>query len=98
MSRDFSVIVAGGGPAGSAAAIVLAKGGRRVLLVDDAAANVIGLKGARRVPLCAFFTGPGQTVLERGEIVESIDLPLPNAPRGAAFGRLARRQGVDLAR
>ena len=32
-----------------------------------------------------------------GEIVESIDLPLPTEATGDAFGRLARRHGVDLA-
>ena len=67
------------------------------LLVYDAIANLAGLHGPRRVPLCAFFTGPGRTVLQRAEIVESIDLPLAAAASGAAFGRLTRRRGVDLA-
>jgi carbon-monoxide dehydrogenase medium subunit len=35
--------------------------------------------------------------LERAEVIESIDLPLPAGPRGAAFGRVTRRRGVDLA-
>ncbi len=67
------------------------------LLVYDAVANLAGLDGPRRVPLCAFFTGPGRTVLQRAEIVESIDLPLAAGAGGAAFGRLTRRRGVDLA-
>ena len=67
------------------------------LLVYDAVANIAGLHGARCVPLRAFFTGPGRTVLERAEVIESIDLPLPEGPQGAAFGRLTRRRGVDLA-
>jgi xanthine dehydrogenase iron-sulfur cluster and FAD-binding subunit A len=67
------------------------------LLVYDAVANVRGLGGKRRVPLGEFFTGPGRTVLERGEVIESIDLPVPEGPRGAAFGRVTRRRGVDLA-
>src|SRR5215472_6085594 len=37
------------------------------LLVYDAFANVTGLKGTRRVPLAAFFAGPGRTVLARAE-------------------------------
>ena len=49
------------------------------------------------VPLDEFFTGPGRTVLAPGEIVESIDLPLPTERTGGAFGRLTRRHGVDLA-
>ena len=40
---------------------------------------------------------PGRTVLAPGELVESIDLPLPIERTGGAFGRLTRRHGVDLA-
>ncbi len=36
-------------------------------------------------------------MLERGELVASIDLPLPEGPIGAAFARMTRRRGVDLA-
>jgi CO/xanthine dehydrogenase FAD-binding subunit len=67
------------------------------LLVYDAVANLTSAHGGRRVPLTDFFTGPGRTVLNRGEIVESIDLPIPSGPAGAAFGRVTRRRGVDLA-
>jgi carbon-monoxide dehydrogenase medium subunit len=49
------------------------------------------------VPLSEFFTGPGRTVLGRGEIVTSIDVPVPERPVGASFARLTRRRGVDLA-
>jgi CO/xanthine dehydrogenase FAD-binding subunit len=67
------------------------------LLVYGGVANVVGPAGSRRVPLADFFTGPGRTVLGRGELLESVDLPFPNAPVGAAFGRITRRRGVDLA-
>ncbi|MGH9161677.1 MAG: FAD binding domain-containing protein, partial [Vicinamibacteraceae bacterium] len=66
------------------------------LLVYGATVNIVGVAGARRVALAEFVTGPGQTVLNRGEVVESIDLPLPSAARGAAFGRVTRRFGVDI--
>jgi CO/xanthine dehydrogenase FAD-binding subunit len=68
-----------------------------VLLVYGARINVRGVNGSRRVPLSEFFVGPGQTVLQRGEIVASIELPRPQTPVGAAFTRLTRRRGVDLA-
>ena len=68
-----------------------------VLLVHGAVANIAGPAGERRVPLAEFFVGPGRTVLERGELVVSLDLPIPSGPVGAAFGRLTRRRGVDLA-
>jgi carbon-monoxide dehydrogenase medium subunit len=67
------------------------------LLVYGALVNLIGATGSRRVPLTEFFTGPGRTVMQEGELVESIDLPIPPHPAGAAFGRVTRRYGVDLA-
>jgi carbon-monoxide dehydrogenase medium subunit len=71
-----------------------------VLLVHGAVANIAGQAspgGERRVPLSEFFVGPGRTVLKSGELVVSLDLPIPSGPAGAAFGRLIRRRGVDLA-
>jgi len=67
------------------------------LLIFEAVVNLFSKAGRRAVPVAEFLTGPGRTVLERGEIVESIDLPLPPRPSGAAFGRVTRRYGVDLA-
>jgi carbon-monoxide dehydrogenase medium subunit len=67
------------------------------LLAYGATVNLVGPSGRRRVALEAFFTGPGRTVLERGELVESIDLQKLAGPAGGAFGRVTRRWGVDLA-
>jgi len=67
------------------------------LLVYGAAVNVASMRGNRRVPLEHFFVGPGKTVLQPGELATSIELPLPPARRGAAFARVTRRRGVDLA-
>ena len=67
------------------------------LLIYEGVANVVGPGGSRSIPLAGFFTGPGRTVLGRGELLESVDLPFPKAPVGAAFGRITRRRGVDLA-
>ena len=67
------------------------------LLIYEGIANLVGPGGSRSVPLSDFFVGPGRTVLTRGEILESVDLPFPKQPVGAAFGRITRRRGVDLA-
>jgi CO/xanthine dehydrogenase FAD-binding subunit len=67
------------------------------LLVYGALVNIIGPGGARRVPVDGFFVGPGQTVLQPAELVSSIDLPIPATATGAAFARVTRRRGVDLA-
>jgi len=67
------------------------------LLVHGARVNLVGVGGRRTVAYDDFVTGPRQTVLRRGELVASIELPLPAEPLGAAFARLTRRRGVDLA-
>ena len=67
------------------------------LLAYGAVANLVSAGAPRRVPVADFFTGPGRTVMSPGEIVASIDLPMPATATGAAFGRITRRYGVDLA-
>lgn len=67
------------------------------LLVYGAEVNIASVWGTRRVLLTDFFVGPGMTVLERGELVTSIALPIPQQRRGAVFLRVTRRRGVDLA-
>jgi carbon-monoxide dehydrogenase medium subunit len=59
--------------------------------------NVIGRDGPRSLPLDDFFTGPGRSALRQGEVVGSVDLPLPAERMAGAFERLTRRHGVDLA-
>jgi carbon-monoxide dehydrogenase medium subunit len=66
-------------------------------LVYDATVNLVGRSGHRAVPMTEFFLGPGKTVLQPGELVGSIDLPVPKLRTGSAFGRITRRYGVDLA-
>jgi carbon-monoxide dehydrogenase medium subunit len=67
------------------------------LLVYDAVVAVAGPQGTRRVPIDEFIVGPGKTALEGGELVTAIELPIPQRPYGAAYTRLTRRRGTDLA-
>jgi carbon-monoxide dehydrogenase medium subunit len=67
------------------------------LLVYGAVVNLVNATGTRSIPLAHFFKGPGRTAMERGELVESIDLPFAKQRQGAAFARATRRLGVDLA-
>jgi CO/xanthine dehydrogenase FAD-binding subunit len=67
------------------------------LLVYGAVVHITGPQGERQEPLEEFFKGPGQTALQRGDIVTAISLPLPEEGSGAAFYRITRRRGVDLA-
>jgi carbon-monoxide dehydrogenase medium subunit len=67
------------------------------LLAYGALITIHGPSGSRRVPLDDFFLAPGRTVLGADEVVTAVQLPLPSRPLGAAFGRMTRRRGVDLA-
>lgn len=52
--------------------------------------------GKRYVRVEDFFKGPGETILNPGEILSSITLPPPNFNR-CAFLKLGRRESADLA-
>jgi len=67
------------------------------LLVYGAVVVVAGPGGTRRVPIDDFFVRSGQTTLGRGELVTAIELPVPARRLGAAYTRLTRRRGTDLA-
>ena len=67
------------------------------LLVYGAVVLVAGPGGERRIPINGFFVKSGVTTLERAELVTGLDLPLPAKRMGAAYTRLTRRRGTDLA-
>jgi carbon-monoxide dehydrogenase medium subunit len=66
-------------------------------LVYEAVLNIQGTGGTRQVPLTDFFLGPGATVLQAGEIVTSIEFPLPPLDAVGAYSKLGRNQLGDLA-
>jgi CO/xanthine dehydrogenase FAD-binding subunit len=66
------------------------------LIALDARVNIYGAKGQRTLELVHFFTGPGQTVLERSEILTEIVIP-PQLPRtGSAYLKFGRRKAMEL--
>jgi carbon-monoxide dehydrogenase medium subunit len=66
-------------------------------LVYQATLKVHGVDGAREIPLSEFFQGPGQTTLEPGDIVISLQLPLPPEGARGSYVKLGRNQLGDLA-
>ena len=64
------------------------------LLAYGADVVICGPRGERRVPVDEFILGPRQAA---GELVTAVILPTPKRGTGAAFARLTRRRGVDLA-
>ena len=68
-----------------------------VLAVYGSAVTLLGPSGERRVPAVEFIQGNRRTALAAGELATAVTLPCPQQPFGAAFIRITRRRGVDLA-
>ena len=67
------------------------------LIVHSAVGVVIGPQGERRVPVEEFCTGPGATVLGRGDLLVALELPAPPRGFGAAYQRFIPRNEMDIA-
>ncbi len=67
------------------------------LLIYGASVKLISPLGERILPLPEFILGPGKTALKPNELVKEVILPIPDRNQGAAFYRMTRRKGVDLA-
>ncbi|MEW6112663.1 MAG: xanthine dehydrogenase family protein subunit M [Thermodesulfobacteriota bacterium] len=67
------------------------------LIAMNAEVTLASLKGERLLPLDRFFTGPGLTAMEPGEIMTSISVPFPPLQSGGSYQRISARCGVDIA-
>jgi aerobic carbon-monoxide dehydrogenase medium subunit len=67
------------------------------LIADGASAHLYCAAGERVVPIEAFFTGPGKTVLRGDEIVTAISAPAPASGTGRAYIKHGRRKAMELA-
>ncbi len=63
----------------------------------DALINIVGPDGNRSLPVEEFFTGPGQTALKNGELVQSIFIPRPFPAGKGVYIKASRTGSVDLA-
>ncbi len=68
-----------------------------VLLALDAEVGIAGPGGERRLPLEAFFRGPGQTVLEPGELLVWLEVPRRRPLWPITYERLDVRRAMDIA-
>ena len=65
------------------------------LLVHEAVVHVATARGTKRIPMKQWFLGPRRTALAKGSLVLGFSLPL--AKHAAAFAKLKRYRGEDLA-
>ncbi|MFQ5860697.1 MAG: FAD binding domain-containing protein [Dehalococcoidia bacterium] len=67
------------------------------LLTYEARAVIAGPKGRRELPLEQFFVGPGQTALERGELLVETVVPPPPPHSSSCYLRFIPREEMDIA-
>jgi carbon-monoxide dehydrogenase medium subunit len=67
------------------------------LMAMGAEVTLTGMNGERQIRVEGLFRGPGMTVLEPGEIMTSIYVPLPPPHSGASYERISARGKVDIA-
>ncbi len=67
------------------------------LLSFSAFARIAGPKGERTLPLDSFFSGPGTTVLQEGELLTEIFLPEPLPRMGSVYIKHCPRGSMDIA-
>jgi len=67
------------------------------LLVMEAKVVIEGKSGRRTVPLEDFFLGPGESVLETGELLRYLEVPLPEKGVRAKYIKHGNRRAMTLA-
>ncbi len=67
------------------------------LIVLNATCNIAGTNGKREIPVEDFCTAPGQTVLEKGEMLVSIKIPAPQQNSSSYYLRFIPRNEMDIA-
>jgi len=66
------------------------------LLVLNAQLIVASKTVEKKIPLASFFTGPGETALETGQILKEIVIELPRQRTAGCYLKLRRRKAVDV--
>jgi carbon-monoxide dehydrogenase medium subunit len=67
------------------------------LIVLNATCIIAGLKGEREIPVEDFCTGPGQTALEKSEMLISLKVPAPQKNSSSYYLRFIPRNEMDIA-
>ena len=67
-----------------------------VLIAMGAVVTLVSSDGERQVPLEEFFQGPGLTVINKGEILTSVFVPIPPQNSGTSYQHISARGKVDI--
>lgn len=66
------------------------------LLALGAEVKLKNTKVEKTIPIEHFFTGPGGTILQKGDILTEITIPQPLPNTGSAYWKHQRREALDL--
>ena len=67
------------------------------LLLYEAQLVLVSASGARNVPVEGFFRGPGKTVLQPGELIRAVRIPVPTSGFATFFHKVGRRKALTIA-
>ncbi len=67
------------------------------LLLYEAQLVLVSASGSRNVPVEGFFRGPGKTVLQPGELIRAVRIPVPTTEFTAFFHKVGRRKALTIA-
>jgi carbon-monoxide dehydrogenase medium subunit len=66
------------------------------LMVLNAQLTLASKVAEKKIPINSFFTGPGETTMEPGQILKEIEIKLPKQPSAGCYLKLRRRKAVDV--
>ncbi len=67
------------------------------LMALGARVKIVGVEGEKVVPIEDFFTGPGETIINHGQLLTEIQIPNLALGSSATYIKHTRREGADLA-
>lgn len=68
------------------------------LAVYDAVVEIASARGRRRVPFVSVFAGVKKTVLEPGELIQAVHVPIPRRPSRALWRKVGTRAAQAISK